>query len=711
VFLMALSWIISAVLLGIISPGIGNDGTGTARTVFEDGGSIELNYYSLTSAVFSFMVAPMMLISFSVPTMHKEYMQMREEINAGLINQMSAWLSFLCGDLPIYVILALVYGAVARTMLDFRGSPGTYDSVMVSLTCCFYALAMCCAVVSQSTVFAALNYLRCCGFSIIFCGYYEPIPELASLWKALTFASPSRWAFESFMLVAYSDLKNADDYLEHYDFDGGSAGTGICWLLVWFGSAAALALFLTTPVVARITRAPFTDKSSLKALKTGSYTAPEQPEEDDKEIQIPLNTADLSSSGGGAAVEASEQLSPKFMSHLVGQDSSGKDDSVLSFPALAESVYRGSQQTSSLRASRLTGHSSNVDAPVSRIPAEDQLTLSFNQVSYIANDGDIAEGATSSSSAMFTAEELAADASANAPPGMPGIAGGTAVANSARDVLLEGITGKAVPRRICGILDGSGEGSERILLRVLSGHADMTGEVKGEIKINGQIVPQGARLAGVALIPTKDAGTLGCLTVREVIRFAALLRRTDQNSCPALLTCKRRMNSAGNGGFVALSAQDRLIGKSGDVEERVQEVIDLMGLSLVADKIIGEASGPAVGAESFKGGLAVEIGPLNDGITAAQRRCLTIGVEMVNRPSLIFLENPLYGLDRYSSQQVCNTLKYIASGDRTLVCSIQTPPPLHVFDFFDDLLLLGRGLLIYSGPSAEAVAHFDNIGE
>ena len=107
----------------------------------------------------------------------------------------------------------------------------------------------------------------------------------------------------------------------------------------------------------------------------------------------------------------------------------------------------------------------------------------------------------------------------------------------------------------------------------------------------------------------------------------------------------------------------------------------------------------------------MENGPLGSGINAAQRRCLSIGVEMVNRPSLIFLENPLYGLDRYSSQQVCNTLKYIAAGDRTLVCSIQTPPPLHVFDFFDDLLLLGRGLLIYSGPSSEAVAHFDNIGE
>lgn len=99
-------------------------------------------------------------------------------------------------------------------------------------------------------------------------------------------------------------------------------------------------------------------------------------------------------------------------------------------------------------------------------------------------------------------------------------------------MLLEGITGKATPGKITAILDGSCEGSERILLRVLSGHADMTGknaeyllwtkynksyimdayliyrylgEVKGDICINGCTVPQGVRHAGVAFVPVRDA--------------------------------------------------------------------------------------------------------------------------------------------------------------------------------------------------------------
>jgi hypothetical protein len=110
--------------------------------------------------------------------------------------------------------------------------------------------------------------------------------------------------------------------------------------------------------------------------------------------------------------------------------------------------------------------------------------------------------------------------------------------------------------------------------------------VSGDICINGRVVPQGVRHAGVAFVPVRDPLTHGSLTVREAVRFAALLRRVDQSSCPCIASRTRGL--MGDKAGAGLSARDRLVGKSGDVEARVEEVIRLLGLGAVADGIIGE---------------------------------------------------------------------------------------------------------------------------
>jgi ABC-type molybdenum transport system ATPase subunit/photorepair protein PhrA len=40
-------------------------------------------------------------------------------------------------------------------------------------------------------------------------------------------------------------------------------------------------------------------------------------------------------------------------------------------------------------------------------------------------------------------------------------------------------------------------------------------------------------------------------------------------------------------------------------------------------------------------------------ITPAQLRCLTIGMELVNRPALVFLDDPFHGLQWHQAEQVC----------------------------------------------------------
>jgi hypothetical protein len=70
---------------------------------------------------------------------------------------------------------------------------------------------------------------------------------------------------------------------------------------------------------------------------------------------------------------------------------------------------------------------------------------------------------------------------------------------------------------------------------------------------------------------------------RDAVLYAALLRRTDQRTCPLLRAfchkTKRLMTKCGllkknkhsKNDFVSLSSAD-LIGKTGDVEDRVDEV-------------------------------------------------------------------------------------------------------------------------------------------
>jgi ABC-type multidrug transport system ATPase subunit len=54
-------------------------------------------------------------------------------------------------------------------------------------------------------------------------------------------------------------------------------------------------------------------------------------------------------------------------------------------------------------------------------------------------------------------------------------------------------------------------------------------------------------------------------------------------------------------------------------------------------------------------------------------------------------------------------IRSLSRGSRTILCSIRAP--FHrVVRYMDDILLLGSGHLIYSGPVNSMGTYFDNIG-
>ncbi|KAL6661918.1 hypothetical protein ACP70R_001302 [Stipagrostis hirtigluma subsp. patula] len=101
------------------------------------------------------------------------------------------------------------------------------------------------------------------------------------------------------------------------------------------------------------------------------------------------------------------------------------------------------------------------------------------------------------------------------------------------------------------------------------------------------------------------------------------------------------------------------------------------------------------------------------GLSAEQRKRLTIAVELVASPSIIFMDEPTTGLDARAAAIVMRTVRKTVDTGRTVVCTIHQPS-IEIFEAFDELMLMKRGgQLIYSGSlgplSSNMIKYFEAI--
>ena len=75
-----------------------------------------------------------------------------------------------------------------------------------------------------------------------------------------------------------------------------------------------------------------------------------------------------------------------------------------------------------------------------------------------------------------------------------------------------------------------------------------------------------------------------------------------------------------------------------------------------------------------------------NGLSTEQRKRLTIAVELVANPSIIFMDEPTSGLDARAAAIVMRTVRNTVDTGRTVVCTIHQPS-IDIFEAFDEVSL------------------------
>ncbi|KAK7400336.1 hypothetical protein VNO78_11542 [Psophocarpus tetragonolobus] len=223
--------------------------------------------------------------------------------------------------------------------------------------------------------------------------------------------------------------------------------------------------------------------------------------------------------------------------------------------------------------------------------------------------------------------------------------------------LLQSLTGYAKPGQLLAIMGPSGCGKST-LLDTLAGRLGSNTSRTGEILINGH---KQVLAYGTSAYVTQDDTLVTTLTVRETVHYSAQLQLPD-----------------------TMSKEEK--------RERADLTIREMGLQ--------DAINTRIGGWGSKG------------ISGGQKRRVSICIEILTRPKLLFLDEPTSGLDSAASYYVMKRIAALAQNghiQRTVIASIHQPSS-EVFQLFNNLCLLSAGKTVYFGPASAASEFFASSG-
>lgn len=219
-------------------------------------------------------------------------------------------------------------------------------------------------------------------------------------------------------------------------------------------------------------------------------------------------------------------------------------------------------------------------------------------------------------------------------------------------LILEGCSGFCSPGTLTAIMGPSGSGKTS-LLDLLAGRARQAPEHGSIIEVNGVPIWKETTPLKVGYVLQEDV-LHQYLTVYETLSFTADLI------------------------LPSLPPRDRV--------ERITRVVAQLGLSHCLHTKVG--------------GIDVR------GLSGGERRRVSVGIQLLSSPSLLFLDECTSGLDSSTAKNLIESLRDLANDEnRTIVTTIHQPNK-QVFDFFDRLILLSQGKLIWSGNRVQCENFF-----
>jgi len=198
------------------------------------------------------------------------------------------------------------------------------------------------------------------------------------------------------------------------------------------------------------------------------------------------------------------------------------------------------------------------------------------------------------------------------------------------------------PSRFVGIIGPSGAGKSS-LLTTLSG---LRPPESGSVLVDGRDIYSGHEARSFGFVPQEDI-VHAELTVAEALRYSAKLRLPA--STPPL-----------------------------EIHKLIIQTMDQLGLRPHAIKPISRLSG-------------------------GQRKRVSVGVELLAKPAVLFLDEPSSGLDPATEFQLMELLRDLADTGCTIVCTTHVMENAYLMD---QLIVLVGGCLAFQGSSQSAREYF-----